>query len=537
MDETLFAHYSRDIKKRGTGLQHRLLLERQTTLFLRWLVSQGISPAQVDGDVLTGYLKHRRTQGNKHHTLIQVLGVLRHFFRYLIERKLVQQNPTEGISIRWLDIPGGVRGYQGPLRRVLKGAYALWKFRLPLFAPHWEAYINNLADQSYTKRTLFQVMEHNFYFHRYLTDIKIQDFSLITPGSLRAYLRYKAKHFQEKHGYSMPLYYRLHIDGLIKNFLVFAFQQRGRPFFPPRTKQENTVLPDSLLDRHNDFCRIHRGLSPSTLSSYRRYLLSLGAFLNHQVIHCLKSITIKDLDAFLVNEAGRLNPKSLQYVVSALRSFFRFLHLHGEINSDIAQVLISPSRFRSDLRPKYLPWSKIQQLLASIDRSHRVGKRDYAILMLLAHHGLRAREAAALRISDIDWDNHSIFLRHRKDGTSVQMPTSPQTEEALRDYLAVRSACPAPEVFLTESAPMKPFERAVYGVARRHILKVFGKLPFSQGAHLLRHSFAKALMDRGAKLQEVGVLLGHRSLRSTQIYTSIATEELREVADNYANLL
>lgn len=54
MDETLFAHYSRDIKKRGTGLQHRLLLERQTTLFLRWLVSQGISPAQVDGDVLTG---------------------------------------------------------------------------------------------------------------------------------------------------------------------------------------------------------------------------------------------------------------------------------------------------------------------------------------------------------------------------------------------------------------------------------------------------------------------------------------------------
>jgi integrase len=157
--------------------------------------------------------------------------------------------------------------------------------------------------------------------------------------------------------------------------------------------------------------------------------------------------------------------------------------------------------------------------------------------MLLAHHGLRAREAAALRISDIDWDNHSIFLRHRKDGTSVQMPTSPQTEEALRDYLAVRSACPAPEIFLTECAPMKPFERAVYGVAQRHILKVFGKLPFSQGAHLLRHSFAKALLDRGAKIQEVGVLLGHRSLRSTQIYTSIATEELREVADNYANLL
>lgn len=537
MDDNLFAQYARDIKKRGIGFWHRSLLGRQTSIFLRWLDSQGISLAQVDGGVLTRYLKHRQAQGNKRQTLIQALGVLRHFFRYLVEINIVHRNPTEGISIRWLDIPGGLRGYQGPLRRVLKGSYALWKFRLSLFAPHWEAYINNLADQSYTKRTLFQVMEHNFYFHRYLTDKKIQDFSLITPGSLRAYLRYKAKHFQEKHGYSMPLYYQLHINGLIKNFLVFAFQQRGRPFFPPKPKQENTVLPDSLLDRHNDFCRIHRGLSPSTLSAYRRYLLSLGVFLNHEGIRQLNAVTIKDLDAFLVKEAERLNPKSLQYVVSALRSFFRFLHLHGEINSDIARVLISPSRFRSDLRPKYLPWPKIQKLLASIDRSHRFGKRDYAILMLLAHHGLRAREAAALRISDIDWDKHSMFLRHRKDGTSVQMPTSPQTEEALRDYLAVRSACPAPEIFLTESAPMKPFERAVYGVARRHILKVFGKLPFSQGAHLLRHSFAKALLDRGAKLQEVGVLLGHRSLRNTQMYTRIATEELREVADNYANLL
>lgn len=537
MDETLFAQYVRDIEKRGIGFWHRALLGRQTGVFLRWLASQGISPAQVDGEVLTGYLQHRQAQGNKRLTLIQALGVLRHFFRYLVERKIVHLNPTEGISIRWLDIPGGVRGYQGPLRRVLKGAYALWKFRLPLFAPHWEAYIDHLADQSYTRRTLFQVMEHNFYFHRYLTDKKIRDFSRITPGLLRAYLCHDAKRFREQHGRSMPSSYRLHINGLIKNFLVFAFQQRGRPFSPPSARQESAVLPGSLLDRHNDFCRIHRGLSPSTLSAYRRYLLSLGAFLKHQGIHCLKSITIKDLDAFLVKEAGRLNPKSLQYVISALRSFFRFLHLHDEINSDIARGLISPSRFRADLRPKYLPWPKIRQLLASVDRGHRVGKRDYAILMLLAHHGLRAREAAALRISDIDWDNHSIFLRHRKDGTSVQLPLSPQTEEALRAYLAVRSTCPAPEIFLTECAPMQPFKRAVYGVAQRHILKVFGKLPFSQGAHLLRHSFAKALLDRGAKLQEVGVLLGHRSLRTTQIYTRIATEELREVADNYADLL
>lgn len=537
MDKTLFAQYVRDIKKRGTGFWHRALLRRQTDIFLRWLAARGISPAQVDGDVLTGYLKHRQAQGNKRLTLIQTLGVLRHFSRYLVKIRIIRQDPTEGVSILWLDVPGGCRGYQGPLRRVLKSPYYLWKFRLPLFAPHWEAYIDQLADQSYTRRTLFQVMEHNLYFHEYLTGKKLRDFSRITPGLLRAYLRHKAKRFRAERGYPLPSAYRRRINGVIKNFLVFAFLRRGLSFFLPRPAQENTVLPDSLLARYDDFCSIHKGLSPATRSSYRKYLLLLRSFLNRRGIRLLNAVAVRDLDAFLVKQAGRFSPKSLQYVISALRSFFRFLHLHGEIRSDIARGLISPSRFSSDLRPKYLPWPKIRELLASIDRSHRVGKRDYAILMLLAHHGLRAREAAALRISDIDWDMHAIFLRRRKDGTSLQLPVSPQTEEALRDYLAVRSACPAPEIFLTECAPMGPFKGSVFGVAQRHILKVFGKLPFSQGAHLLRHSFAKALLDRGAKLPEVGVLLGHRSLRTTQIYARIATEELREVADNYADLL
>ena len=537
MDETLLAQYTSDLEKRGTKFWHRSLLGRQTSIFLRWLASQGISPAQADGDVLTAYLKHRKTQGNKHLTLIQALAALRHFFRYLVEKKVVHQNPTEGISVRWLDIPGGVMGYKGPLRRVLKAPHYLWKFRLHLFAPHWEAYIDQLVNQGYTRGTLFYVMERNFYFHRYLTEKKIRDFSRITPELLYAYLRHEAKRFQEKHGYSLPSSYRRLINGTVKNFLVFAFQQRGQPFFPPPPKQKNTVLPDSLLDRHDDFCRIHKGLSPGTVFAYGKYLLSFREFLNRRGIRRLKSVTIGELDAFLIEQAGRLSPRSLQYIISAFRSFFRFLHLHGEIRLDIARGLVSPSRFRSDLRPKYLPWPKIQRLFASIDRSHSVGKRDYAILMLLAHHGLRAREAAALRISDIDWDKHSMFLRHRKDGSSVQMPLSQQTEEALRDYLAVRSHCPAPEIFLTEIAPIKPLKRSLYAVAQRHIWNVFGKLPFSQGAHLLRHSFAKSLLDRGAKLHEVGVLLGHRSLRSTQIYTRIATEELREVADNYANLL
>ena len=155
----------------------------------------------------------------------------------------------------------------------------------------------------------------------------------------------------------------------------------------------------------------------------------------------------------------------------------------------------------------------------------------------MACHGLRTREVANLKVTDIDWEKHSIFLRHRKRGGAANLPITPQTEEALKDYLSVRPDCDAAEIFLTTFAPIKPLGKNISACVQRHVRRVFGDTHRPSGAHMLRHSFAKALLDQGAPLHEVGSLLGHRTLRSTLIYTRINTEDLREVADNYANLL
>ncbi|TAK07129.1 hypothetical protein EPO44_04505, partial [bacterium] len=297
----------------------------------------------------------------------------------------------------------------------------------------------------------------------------------------------------------------------------------------------NALLPDSLLHAYLNFCRDHGGLSPRTQATYHRELLRLRSFLRRRAVPDIQAVTTADLDAFLMRRSNSMGARSLQSIATALRSLLRYLYLDGHISRDLAAGVISPSRFRADLRPKYLPWSRIEELLQGIDRRLATGKRDYALLMLLACHGLRAREAAALRVVDIDLDNRSLRLRQRKNGTAADIPISQPTAEALRDYLAVRPERSDDGLFLTTCAPIRPLSGfGLSSMAQRHLRKRFGA---RGGAYVLRHSFAKALLDRGARLHDIGALLGHKSLRSTLIYTRIATEDMREVADNYAGWL
>jgi site-specific recombinase XerD len=143
---------------------------------------------------------------------------------------------------------------------------------------------------------------------------------------------------------------------------------------------------------------------------------------------------------------------------------------------------------------------------------------------------------AGLQLTDLDWKNDSFLLRQRKNGDSALMPLALKAKEALKEYLAVRPASADPQVFLTCRAPIKPLGKSVRSVAR-HVSKHLGRRLRHQGAYVLRHSFAKALLDGGASLQEIGQVMGHKSLRGTGAYMMIATNDLREVAANYADLL
>lgn len=291
-------------------------------------------------------------------------------------------------------------------------------------------------------------------------------------------------------------------------------------------------------DEFAGYARQHGELQPSTVEVYLRWLDIFMRFLERRRVRTIRRLGLADIDAFFAQQGARMSPRSLYNVRAALRSFLKWLYVTGELSMDLSCDLPRPPRFSADRRPKYLPWAKVEELLAGIERSTLAGKRDYAILTLLACHGLRAGEAAKLRVQDIDFNEGSFFLRSRKDGRCARLPLSPRAKEALEDYLRLRGSGPCAEVFLNAPPPPRALAAASIGdIARAHLRRRFPSgLPF-YGSHVLRHSFAKCLLDRGARLTDLGLILGHRSLRSTLVYARIATEELREVADNYACLL
>lgn len=291
------------------------------------------------------------------------------------------------------------------------------------------------------------------------------------------------------------------------------------------------------LDGFAAYIRLHGDLKSSTVRVYLGLLRPLGRFLARRQVRAIGSLRMADIDAFFVCRGAQMSPRSMYMVRAALRSFLKYLYVEGALSSDMSCDLPRPSCFSADRRPKYLPWRKVEELLSSIDRSALTGKRDYALLTLLACHGLRAGEAAKLRVQDIDFEEGSFLLRERKDGRCARLPLSPRAAGALKDYLGSRPVVGHAEVFLSVVPPARPLGAGIYEIARSRMRRRFpGGLPV-YGSHVLRHSFAKCLLDRGARLTDLGLILGHRNLRSTLVYARIATEELREVADNYARLL
>ena len=165
------------------------------------------------------------------------------------------------------------------------------------------------------------------------------------------------------------------------------------------------------------------------------------------------------------------------------------------------------------------------------DRRSASGKRDYAMLLLLATYGLRACEVAALTLDDIDWRNERLKIRDRKAGNTTTYPLSAVVGAAVIDYLKnARPATTCREVFMRTAAPLAPIGHAAVVSRAAYFIRKAGISVPRAGSHVLRHSCVQRLLNAHFSLKHIGDYVGHRSASSTQIYGKIAIEQLREVA-------
>lgn len=286
-----------------------------------------------------------------------------------------------------------------------------------------------------------------------------------------------------------------------------------------------------LLRCYEGYLRQERALADSTVSAYLPFARDLMAERLNGGAARSDSLFAADIREFLLGRARRMAPRHAQFMGTALRSFLRFLFLRGETGSDLALAVPTVRRWRFSTVPRHLPDEDVERLLRACDCSSATGRRDHAILLLLARLGLRASEVLALELSDLNWRAGEIIVRG-KGLVSDRLPLIPEVGEALALYLQKdRPAGNSRRVFLCTHAPHRGFSHpsSVSTIVARALARA-GLAPATRGAHLLRHSLATGMIRRGASLAEIGQVLRHRSANTTEIYAKLDFDALRDVA-------
>jgi site-specific recombinase XerD len=296
-----------------------------------------------------------------------------------------------------------------------------------------------------------------------------------------------------------------------------------------RQKADQTALAQLIRD-YESFLRSERGLAPATLISYvpivQRFL---AAHFGNKPLR-LQDLKPQDLHRFILRQVPSGSRAYSRLMVTALRSFLRFLCQRGSIKNDLASSLFGVAHWRLSHLPKSLPPDQVERVLRCCDRSTASGQRDYAVLLLLARLGLRGGEVLAMTLDDLDWERGEILIRG-KGQRLERLPLPKQVGTALVHYLRrVRPTCSTRKVFIRLKAPRRGLRlTAICCVVRRALLRA-GLNPDFKGAHLLRHSLATKMLRRGASLGEIGQLLRHRQPSTTQIYAKVDIKALRAIA-------
>ena len=287
-----------------------------------------------------------------------------------------------------------------------------------------------------------------------------------------------------------------------------------------------------LVEDYALFLREQRGAGRDGLAFVRRSCSALLIHLTARGLADLASLTPQDIHGFITDQGRRYARKTMQNICSSVRGFLTHLYRRGVVPRDLGPVVVSPRLFRHEQCPRFLTAPEVEAVLASIDRQEAQGRRDYAMMLLLATYGLRGIEVVRLRLDDIDWRGQRLHIRQRKAGNSSTYPLTNPVGNAVLSYLQHgRPPSTHRQVFLTFRAPFLPLapKGALPRVVRKS-LALAGVRVERPGTHTFRYSCAQRLVEQGLPLKSVADYLGHQDFNSTYRYTMIAIDQLRDVA-------
>ena len=284
----------------------------------------------------------------------------------------------------------------------------------------------------------------------------------------------------------------------------------------------------ALAPGFREHLRDERGLRPDTLRGYEHHMRVFERFLQSAAITDLSTLTPAIVNRFVMDSTARLQTCARQSRAGALRILLRYLRRQGIIATDLSRAVPRGRTYMQAAIPRAIPWNDIQRVLASVDRRSACGKRDYAVLMLLATYGLRSQEIAALELSAIDWRRSRFHVLGRKAGNSTTYPLAASVGESIIDYLRnARPQCTDRHLFVSLSAPFRGVGHwAISGRASVYLRRA-GIQVRRPGSHTFRHSCVQRLVEADMPFKQIGDYVGHRSDAATQIYAKVAIHKLR----------
>jgi integrase/recombinase XerD len=288
---------------------------------------------------------------------------------------------------------------------------------------------------------------------------------------------------------------------------------------------------DQLLDQFINQLKVERGLAANTILAYNHDLMGFFEFLKRRGVSPVQ-VNQDDLLSFIAEKKTQLSPRSLVRNLVSIRMFYRFLVTEGKIDSNPARLMGIPKMYR--YLPDILSRDEVEAFLLQPDTQTVLGKRDKAILELLYATGLRVTELISLKMIDINLEVG--FIRTIGKGSKERIiPMGTKAMDSLKEYLTdSRPSFPKkeefPYIFLNSRG--RPMTRqGLWKIIKNYALKA--GITKTVTPHTVRHSFATHLLEGGADLRSIQIMLGHSDISTTQIYTHIARERLKEIHERY----
>jgi integrase/recombinase XerD len=384
------------------------------------------------------------------------------------------------------------------------------------FAPHLESFVASLGELGYTNSTVRE--------------------RLRLLGDLARWLRRQSlalSHLHEQvadqflEGRRREGRLRRGDASTVRHFLEHL-RERGAIRSPEPAADESPLA--TLRRQYANHLEKERGLAAVTVAGYwpfiRRFVVERFGDGPIRV----QELVPDDISRFLLQHARSGSPNVAKLMVTALRSFFRFLFQHGQTETDLAGAIPAVPEWRLAEVPKYLKPEEVERVVHACQRDTPGARRDHAIVLLLARLGLRASEVIALELDDFDWRAGVLTVRG-KGRSHDCLPLPADVGEAVASYLRHhRPPCTTRRLFIRTRAPHQGLANpsSISTIVCR-ALKRAGLQPDFTGAHILRHSLATGMLRSGASLDEIGEVLRHRTPNTTEIYAKVDVRGLRSL--------